>query len=116
MYYSVCLLLDSRHINSYLPVYTQHERMDIVPVRVNVCLSESEDSEGEMAYKEAQIQGDYSGYVPPEVVVTDTATVSPRRASAPVTKPSQKVSLSEHNTPYNVVRTCSMCTDIVSNS
>ena len=51
------------------------------------------DEESEMASAGNQIQGDYSGYVPPEVVVTSDAAVptSPRRKSSQTKQTSEKV-------------------------
>ena len=71
--------------------------MDIVQIRSTRPYLDPDDpqdldEESEMAFAGNQIQGDYSGYVPPEVVVTsDTAIpTSPRRKSSLQTK-SEKV-------------------------
>ena len=64
--------------------------MDITQVRSSDAHQDSGEEGGDMALKGSQIQGDYSGYVPPEVVVTsDTATATNSRKTSRSKPPSR---------------------------
>ncbi len=69
--------------------------MDIAPLRASIAFSgDTDDSDdSDMAYEGATVQGDYSGYVPPEVSVTSNNNPTAKLRKTSATRPPQKVSI-----------------------
>ena len=69
--------------------------MDITLVRSSDAHQDPGEEGEDMALKGSQIQGDYSGYVPPEVVVTsDTGTAARSRKTSRGKPPSRVCAMS----------------------